>query len=367
MEGVQGNWVVGSCPVAHRPDTACAINYSGWVTPSRIPGLLFLIVLAAQAQTGVPPAGGIISSVPPAPTPPPPPPVKLEKKPEIPRVRVPPLSALGVGVCHAPAQFWVCPQRSYACQVKECEQRVMENPEDICARGELISRYRHGEPTPGARQRTSHLLWMIRNHPEWDGFTAAPEQCLALPRSTDEPGSYDKLKDAWEEKIGSPQRRAIVLHNAAIFFAKQDPKLAVKLLERAIRLEPKESLYTERLGMMYAYLLLPQKCVIKGDPFGRPEFRKLARKGRKLFARSNDWVFLAGGLTAGYCYCHDQTLDRYLRDRLKELGPGNDPRGWGASLPSLRSQYCQTDCRPLADDSPRGDFTPTPTSPSATR
>jgi hypothetical protein len=198
---------------------------------------------------------------------------------------------------------------------------------------------------------------MIQNHPEWDGFTAAPEHSLALPRDSDERGSYDSLKEAWQKHISVAQRRAIVLHNAAMFFAVHEPELALNMLKRASKLEPKERLYTERIGMIYAYFLLPQQCVFEGAVPASPEFETFAGKARKLFARSHDWVFVAGGLTAVHCPRSgkgpppDTETYRYLHDRLQKLWPKEDPSLVISRLPSRRSRYCNTDCRPLADDS----------------
>lgn len=131
----------------------------------------------------------------------------------------------------------------------------------------------------GTESRIDHLVWMIQNHPEWDGFTANPLYCLSNPRSEQERGSYDLLKKAWLKRAVLTRASGIVLHNASTFFALREPALAVELLERAIKVDPRELVYVERLGMLYAICLMPSS--LEPSVTDNPMFGDLASSGRE--------------------------------------------------------------------------------------
>jgi hypothetical protein len=93
-----------------------------------------------------------------------------------------------------------------------------------------------------------HVLWMLENHPEWEGFILN----LSTPGFGDEAGTEDFVRAAWLRQIRSDQKSGIVLHHAAVFFERQNPDFAAELMHRAIRLEPNVPFYVEALGALYA-------------------------------------------------------------------------------------------------------------------
>jgi hypothetical protein len=303
--------------------------------------MLFLLFLAAaQAWPQSPPV-------------PPPPP---EKKIEAPRPAPQPIRVGGnpqqscwgfVG----PAANWICPKLSER-QMAEFEWRFRHvNAEDVCVRGQLIAHYPDTWANRQIETRVDHLLWMIRNHPEWDGFTADPSYALANPRSAQERGRLHEVKEAWLQQIGPAQTRAIVLHNAAMFFAVRERELAVALLKRAMALEPDEALYVERLGLVYGYSLVPPKCSGRDDMPDTPEFQRFAREARDTLLQSDNWVLVAGALRldrskGGFC----NPVDLNLRARLHELQP--KPDLYVRKLPSETSRYCRTDCNVTSGERP---------------
>ena len=146
-----------------------------------------------------------------------PPPVIEAPKPVTPK-------PIRVGPAPPCLNGWGClPNRLSQVQMMEFERILKLSPDDVCARGYLISAYPHDwSISQSASQhisRTEHLLWMVRNHAEWDGFTITPLYSLMNPRSVVERGSRTQLKQAWTEQIGPMQHRGIVLHNAALIFA----------------------------------------------------------------------------------------------------------------------------------------------------
>jgi hypothetical protein len=163
-------------------------------------------------------------------------------------------------------------------QITELEASLSTSPEDRCTRGYLIA---HGAGHVAGR--LDHLLWMIANHPQWDGFVLTR---LSLPQQGDEPGAYERIKAAWLERVGPDWQNGTVLHHAAIFFQGRDPAFSVELLERAISLGPDVPLYTETLGGVYGRALI------------RSDHLSLASRAKTVLEASNDRVLLAGALNA---------------------------------------------------------------------
>ncbi len=136
-------------------------------------------------------------------------------------------------------------------QIADLEKVLSAHPDDVCTRGYLIA-HGHGHVS----RRLEHVLWMIKNHPEWDGFL------LPTCSAGNDAGhaQYNQIRAAWLQHVAPDQRSGSVLHNAAVFFASREPDYAVALLERAIHLEPDVAFHVEGLGML----------------FGRAQFRSVS-------------------------------------------------------------------------------------------
>jgi hypothetical protein len=127
-------------------------------------------------------------------------------------------------------------------------EALAADPENFCARARLAATADHG--------RTEHFLWLIRNHPDWEGFAIWPMYGL---RGSSNPKQelldVDKLKRAWEDELGA-KASAPVLHNAALFFFRQnEPFRAVELLDRARGIEPGRPTWSFLQGMMFGNYL----------------------------------------------------------------------------------------------------------------
>ncbi|HEV2689811.1 MAG TPA: hypothetical protein VGV35_14715 [Bryobacteraceae bacterium] len=113
--------------------------------------------------------------------------------------------------------------------------------------------------------RAEHFVWMIQHHPEWDGFSLEPHRALTRARSRSIQEANDltrQLKTHWLKQIGPEQKSAMVLHNAAMFFAIREPEFAATLLKRAIELDPAEPLYVERLRLVYIGAQTPAQFLV---------------------------------------------------------------------------------------------------------
>ncbi|MBS1827053.1 MAG: hypothetical protein JST93_17175 [Acidobacteria bacterium] len=171
-------------------------------------------------------------------------PIRKEEKPAVPaRIRVG-CSPQSVGY-NGPAALWrnAGPDSLSDEQIASLEAALVRDAEDVCARGYLIA---HGQSY--VPRRLQHVLWMIEHHPEWKGFLhnrAQPEGALG------EIEGRDRIRAAWLKHVAADGQSGAVLHHAAVFFEWSDPLLAEELLERAIRVEPREPLHVERLGALY--------------------------------------------------------------------------------------------------------------------
>ena len=211
----------------------------------------------------------------------------------------------------------------------------MRNPANLCARAWLIASIPE-DPSDREFQdrrltRVDHLLGMIQYHPEWDGFSLGPLYALAEPRSPHErdSDSHKRLREAWSGQIGLEQQSAMVLHNAAMFFAIREPAVAAALLNRAIAMEPTEELYVERLGLVYGVAQVRAERLDKFGVVSSPERIAFARQARAMLLNSNDWILVRGGATAiAHCGCEEDHLYKELFSRADALSEKRNLPSW---------------------------------------
>jgi hypothetical protein len=176
------------------------------------------------------------------------------------------------------------------------------DPDNFCARARLAATAQNG--------RTEHFLWMIRNHPDWEGLAIWPN--LALGGIRPEPLDVAKVKQAWEEQISlkaSPQ----VLHNAALFFFRaNEPYRAIELLERARSLQPKMEVWNYLDGLMYGSYL--NRVYQHGDV----DWDFVIQAAQALRS-SNDPTLLRGAALVG-AYTGSATAVR-LNERARAIQP----------------------------------------------
>jgi hypothetical protein len=160
-------------------------------------------------------------------------------------------------------------------QITDLERVLSTDAEDICARGYLIA---HGQDR--ALRRMEHVLWMIENHPAWDGFALN----LSLPRYANEQVAYDNIRTAWLQQARADQKSGTVLHHAAVFFGWREPDYAEALLKRAINLEPEVEFHVQGLGILY------------GSAQFSPRNPSFAARAKSILLSSSDPLIVAGAL-----------------------------------------------------------------------
>lgn len=195
-----------------------------------------------------------------------------------------------------PAPRWYFHRETLSeAQITNLEKKLSAHPDDICARGQLAA-FAPSNKAEGPT-RVDHLIWMIRHHPEWDGFMLNPPNALSEPRGQLERNSYDRLRTTWLQQVEPNQHSGAVLHNAAVFFAIREPEFAASLLQRAIHLEPDAPLHVERLGMVYAYTHLPATILKEYGVTETSERATFAEEAQAALLASDSWVLLGGALT----------------------------------------------------------------------
>lgn len=220
-------------------------------------------------------------------------------------------------------------------QLEADERTAAKDPDDVCSRGRLIAFRRYPEDRDQQAGRIDHLVEMIRRHPEWDGFSLDPFNGVEEPRSPQERERYQTLKESWLAQVGPEQRRSIVLHNAAMFFAIREPELAAGLLKRAVTLEPSEGLYVERLGIVYALAQMKTVALIPYGVVNAPDHPEFAARARVILLTSSNWILARGAASAlGGCGC----------DLSKELSARADSLSSERRLPSWSERFRNMQC-----------------------
>lgn len=201
-------------------------------------------------------------------------------------------------------------------QIADLEKVLSAYPMNFCARGYLIAY--------GSDRGLEHVLWMIENHPEWDGFLLP-----YLAQSADH-----RIRAAWLQQTRSDQRSGTVLHNAAVFFASTDPDFAEALLKRSIDIDPEAPFHVEGLGRLY----------------GRAQFRStnpsFAARTKSILLSSTDPLLIGGALSEEMTTMRGGDFLKFLTTRITELTGTPDWYGALKSLPYRSEQYPHDQCDP---------------------
>ena len=133
------------------------------------------------------------------------------------------------------------------------ERKLEQAPDDLETRTVLLGYYfrnHAGADNQAARRR--HVLWLIRNHPE--------ERVAGLPYAEIDdyldPDGFRAASSLWKEQADAHGTDVRVLVNASNFFGIRDASFAAQLLERAVKLEPKNGEWPGRLGDLHSRTLI---------------------------------------------------------------------------------------------------------------
>ncbi len=163
------------------------------------------------------------------------------------------------------------PQLS-AAQARQFETALQTNPADRAARSALLNYYFLNSalaPAVAIPARRRHILWLIENTPsdELAGTSAATID--AAGHRLADPQGFKLASAAWRRQTAKPGVTAAALANAAFFFKLSDKPFTIRLLERALALEPGNKNIAAGLGQTYAMAIMGVSMINKnGYPLG---------------------------------------------------------------------------------------------------
>ena len=158
------------------------------------------------------------------------------------------------------AQVWAQARRPKlpAAQVPQLEAALKANPNDRAARRALLAYYYNARVDPAAAvpARRRLILWLIENAPG-DELAGGPLATIDLAgHSLADPAGFELASDAWRAQAAKPHVTAATLTNAAYFFKLYDKQFTIRLLKRALGLEPASKEIGARLGDEYALAIM---------------------------------------------------------------------------------------------------------------
>jgi TonB family protein len=228
------------------------------------------------------------------------------------------------------------------------ETRVLENPEDLDARGELLQFYANatvaGHEDP-VRQtvRLQHILYLVQRHPEAAVSGSKAAYVYGAGPYADA-ADHEAVRRAWRDAVEAHPKVWAVSMNAVRFLEVEDERDAEDVLKRAVRAEPENREIRANLGFFYARQ-------IKG---GR---EPLAAATQEL-EQSSDPVVLAAASTALANLAKNQfsvnrnmiDLSDHLAARARQLAPDDSDV---QSLMPFVQYFAATQQTPPAVESPQ--------------
>ena len=176
-------------------------------------------------------------------------------------------------------------------EMANLESRVLQNPEDIDARVQLLRLYLDTPPASSysllARRslRLQHILYLVEHHPE----AAASASKVAYVHRSDgayaSVGDLEAVRNQWLAAVqGHPKNSAVIL-NAVRFLDIEDREDAEQVLRRAMESDPENREFAANLGFLYAMEILGNAL-------------DLANKARAELGQSSNAIVLAAAGTA---------------------------------------------------------------------
>ena len=260
-----------------------------------------------------------------------------------------------LGISAVWAQFPKLPQLTAEAAAR-LEADLAATPGNVEARSQLLWYYLFpGRATENLHNeaRRKHALWLIRHQPDANVLT----QPAGLIDPGDDPEGYSEASAAWRDQLAKPEVASRVLLGAIAFFQAADRKLAFAIVDRGMQAFPKENLFLQRKGMLYAYSL----AGVKNMPARRMPQLDLALakseeadQARKELLASDQPQLLIGALMSlpllypGYFSKPDAAQDLLtfadkLAARLRELDPESPVTAQLATMIELLSASRQRD------------------------
>jgi Gram-negative bacterial TonB protein C-terminal len=240
-------------------------------------------------------------------------------------------------------------------ELANLESRVLQNPEDIDARIELLQIYLDTAPVPpldsGRRSvRLQHILYLVEHHPEAAVSASKAAYVYRANRPFGNEADHDSVRDQWLAAVQEHPGNTAVAINAVRFLQREDQEDAERVLRNTLDSDPANRELAANLGFLYA------KEILGSD---------LADHGREQLEQSSNPVVLAAAGTAlpnlavkadGARIVDPKIFDlaSELSDRARQLAP--DDRDIQGPMPLIKYFVA-------AEDALKGD--PVPQAPSS--
>jgi hypothetical protein len=147
-------------------------------------------------------------------------------------------------------------------EIANLESHVLQNPEDLDARIQLLQLYLDTAPPSrsvdsGRRSvRLQHILYLVEHHPD------APVSASRVAYVYRSSGPYanvadhEDLRDEWLAAVQGHVGNVVVTMNAVKFLKREDPDDAERVLRGAMDADPQNREIAANLGFLYAMEIL---------------------------------------------------------------------------------------------------------------
>lgn len=132
-----------------------------------------------------------------------------------------------------------------AAEAAALEQRLLDNPQDLGARAQLVGYYHAGRRT-NPRRHTQHVLWFVRNLPESEVLDSRRARISPM---FDADG-YLAAKRVWQRLVRREPDNVAILRHAAGFHGSSEAAVAAELLRQAEGVEPSNPEWARELGRL---------------------------------------------------------------------------------------------------------------------
>ncbi len=188
-------------------------------------------------------------------------------------------------------------------QAASLESRVLENPEDLNARIQLLQLYLDTSSFPAStdpgRQsvRLQHILYLVELHPEAPASGTRIAYVYRANGPYANASDHDAVRAQWLAAVQSHSKNTAVVLNAVRFLEVEDAEDGERVLERAMEAEPENRELAANLGFLYAMELLGLDSMAPNRPptvIGRDR----PQRARAALEQCSNAVVLAAAGTA---------------------------------------------------------------------
>jgi tetratricopeptide (TPR) repeat protein len=209
-------------------------------------------------------------------------------------------------------------------EIANLESHVLEMPEDMAARVELLQLYLEIVPPPGfdsARRsvRLQYILYMVEHNPEAPASASRAAYIYRDSGPYANAADHEAVLERWLQAVQDHPKSNAVIFNAVRFLKREDPDVAEQVLRRALDADPDNRELAANLGFLYALEIM------------RPNLA--AHATAELEQSSNAIVIAAAGTalpnlavkTSGAPVADPKLFDlaHELSERARRLAPGD--------------------------------------------